>query len=231
MNGLKWARIQDNSQHDTVIIVCTGPSLKNFDFSNLNNKGFVIAVNDAGKFVPSANAWFTLDPWGCGLDGTQPPSSFHGQLFAAVPEDFATATAKSPAHQVHANPNIKYLHRIPFHTIPTNELVASDFLGWGLSDDASCIHTGNSGYGALNLAYHMRPKRIILLGLDASKGYFYDEAKSTRSLNHLPAIFESTLPQLNAANIEVINGSPTSMITCFERCNLSSIIKKLRTPA
>ena len=36
----------------------------------------------------------------------------------------------------------------------------------GLSEDPAAINTGNSGFGALGLAYHMRPMRIALLGID-----------------------------------------------------------------
>src|SRR5690606_40798661 len=35
----------------------------------------------------------------------------------------------------------------------------------GLSEDPAAINTGNSGFGALGLAYHMRHMRIALLGI------------------------------------------------------------------
>lgn len=225
MQGIRWSKVDSTKNPETVIIVCTGPSLKNFNFENLRGKGYIIAVNDAGKYVPFADAWFTLDPWGCGLAGSQFPKNFQGDLYAAVPDDYATAQAKSHDHKVHPNPTINYLHRIPFHTV--NDYKPYDYLSWGLSDDRSCINTGNSGYGALNLAYHMNPKRIVLLGIDASNGYFFDEGKYTKSLGHLPMIFRSTLPQLKEKNIEVWNGSQYSRVDCFQRCTLSVVLKKL----
>ena len=223
MNGVKWSRISE--QHDTIIIVCTGPSLKDFDFDNIKDKGYIIAVNDAGKYVPFADAWFTLDPWGVGTNGRQLPKKFDGTMYAAVPEDYALSHAKTTDHRVYSNSSLRYLHRIPFHTTP--DIQPYEYLTWGLSEDTSCINTGNSGFGALNLAYHMNPKRIILLGLDASSGYFFDENKRTRSLNHLPLIFRSTVPQLKKKKIEVLNGSPTSNIDCFSRYTLPMIQKKL----
>lgn len=227
MNGIRWSKVNTTANPETVIIVCSGPSLQNFNFENLRGKGYIIAVNDAGRFIPSADAWFTLDPWG--LTTTQIPKGFNGELFAAVPDDYGMADARNLEHRVTANPNVNYLHRISFHTDPNTE--SADFLRWGLSMDPSCIHTGNSGYGALNIAYHMRPKRIAFFGLDASNGYFYNQKKVTRPLNHLPAIFKSTVTQLREANIEVINASPDSKVDCFQRYTLSAAVKKLSKPA
>jgi hypothetical protein len=231
MNGIKWSKVDTSKKVDTVIIVCTGPSLKNFNFESLRDKGYIIAVNDAGKYVPFADAWFTLDPWGCGIGGKQYPENFRGDLFAAVPEDYGTTYARSLDHKIQANPKINFLHRIPFHSVSQSDIKTYDYLTWGFNDDRGSIHTGNSGFGAMNMAYHMRPKRIVLLGLDASSGYFFNENKPTRTLNHLPLIFRSTLPQLKEANIEVLNGSQLSKIDCFPRYALNVITKRLETPA
>jgi hypothetical protein len=223
MYGIKWSKIDSSRNLDDVIIVCTGPSLKNFDFNSLRNKGYIIAVNDAAKFLPFANAWFTLDPWG--LTTTQVPKSFSGELFAAVPEDYGTQNAASVAHRIVPSKKVNYLHRVSFHTDERTK--AHDYLTWGLNEDPSCINTGNSGFGALNLAYHMNAKRVFLFGIDASKGYFFDERKGTRALDHLPPIFRSAMPQLAKRNIEVINASPNSRVDCFQRCSLPVAIKML----
>lgn len=223
MYGLRWSTVSQNA--DTIIIVGSGPSLKGFDFSSLKGKGYIIAVNDAGKFIPYADAWFTLDPWGCGESGQQFPKNFLGDLYAAVPDDYGTHNAKSHDHRVVPNKKINYLHRIGFHTV--TDYTPRDYLTWGLSEDKSCIKTGNSGYGALNLAYHMNPKRIFLLGLDASSGYFFDQTKHTKPLNHLPMIFRSAMAQLQSKSIEVYNGSQFSKIDCFPRCTLNVVLRKL----
>jgi hypothetical protein len=223
MYGIKWSKVNSSPNVDDVIIVCTGPSLKNFDFNSLRNKGYIIAVNDGAKFVPFANAWFTLDPWG--LTTTQVPRNFQGDLFAAVPSDYGTENASNTTHRVIPRKKVNYLHRIAFHTDERTKL--SDYLNWGLNEDPSCINTGNSGFGALNLAYHMNPKRVFLFGIDASKGYFFNEKQSTRSLDHLPPIFKSAVPQLNKRGIEVINASPSSRLDCFTKCTLPVALKML----
>lgn len=223
MNGVKWSKIEETNP-DTIIIVCTGPSLINFNFENIKDKGYIIAVNDAGKFIPTADAWFTLDPWG--LDGKQIPKGFTGKLIAAVPDDFGNELSRTDAYRINPNPNISYLHRVAFHTSMGN-LTMQDYVTWGLNEDKRCINTGNSGFGALNLAYHMNPKRVIIFGLDASNGYFFDKNKFTRSLNHLPWIFRSTIKQLESKEIEVINASPNSKVDCFPRYTLQDAIEKL----
>lgn len=225
MQGIRWSKIDNTKKVNTVIIVCTGPSLKNFNFAALQDKGYIIAVNDAGKYIPFADMWFTLDPWGCGSNGKQFPTNFKGDLFAAVPEDYGTNHAKNHDHKVFAHSRMNYLHRIPFHSV--SDYKAYDYLNWGLNEDRSCINTGNSGYGALNIAYHMQPKHIMILGLDASNGYFFDERKYTKNLNHLPMIFRSSITQLNSRGIEVLNASQYSKIDCFPRCTLNVALQKL----
>lgn len=221
MNGIKWSRITPDPQMKKIIIVGTGPSLVNFDFNKLHGKGFIIAVNDAHKYVPFADIWFTLDPWG--LNGKQTPDkNFKGQMWAAVPPDFALRDAKCPSHRITPLPTIKYLHRLSFHTKSTIDV--EDYLNWGLSEDTSCINSLNSGYGAMNLAYHYKPEQILLLGMDATNGYFFDENKQTRPLNFLPWIFQSAVPQLEKANIKVLNGSHLSKITCFEKMSANAAL-------
>lgn len=220
MNGIKWSKVKPINT-DNIFIVCTGPSLQNFDFSLLQNKGYIIAVNDAAKFIPFADAWFTLDPWG--LTTNQIDSSFTGLKYAAVPEDYGTIKANALSHRVMANPSINYLHRIGYHTNDAQH-DPIELLDWGLNDDKSCINTGNSGFGALNLAYHMAPKHIFLFGIDGSSGYFFNATKRTRSLQHLPSLFQSALKQLTHKNIKIINASENSSITCFPRYSLQSTI-------
>lgn len=221
MNGIKWGKVDKDINPEKIIIVATGPSLENFDFEQLRGKGYIITVNEAGKHVPFADAWFTLDPWG--LHGPQLPNiDFKGRLYAAVPEDFGMSNARITNHQVICPRPITYLHRIIFHTAPIT--TSDEYLSWGLNEDNSCINTLNSGFGAFNLAYHMRPKKILLLGLDASMGYFYKPNCATRSLSYLPSIFRSTLTQINKAGINVVNGSLNSNIDCFERLTPNSAL-------
>lgn len=227
MSGIKWGRVDRVEQIDNVIIVASGPSVNDIDMDavkSFKNK-FVIAVNGAGQHVPFANAWFTLDPWG--LEGPQLPGpEFKGRLYAAVPDDYGTPNARCTQHRIRPRAKITYLHRLQSHNY-TN--VSSDSAyKLGLSEDPSCINTGNSGYGALNLAYHMRPKRIFLLGIDGSIGYFYTKKQANRPLSNIQILFNSSKPQLDANNIEVYNVSPKSTVSCFPKLTPEQFLVELR---
>lgn len=221
MNGITFSKI-NSTQPDTVVIVGSGRSVKNFDFNTIPSDAVIIAVNGAAQFLPRVDYWFTLDPWG--LHGPQVPKNHPKcQLWAAVSDDFATPYARTPDHRKRPYPGINYLHRLASHNM-TNQSSETAFT-MGLSEDNGCISTGNSGYGALNFAYHLKPKNIILLGIDGDIGYFYSETHTNRPLTFLPQMMESAVEQLKNASIRVINGSPNSQITCFDRCSPTDAFK------
>lgn len=224
-NGITWGEVslKDNT-NDTIIIIGSGPSLHGFDFNKLRGLGTIIAVNNAVNAVPFADIWFTLDPWG--LNGPQlPKPPFKGKMYAAVSEDYGTPYALSLQERVRPDSRVTLLHRLRSH----NKIGISSETAYKLklSEDPSCISTGNSGYGAFNLAYHYRPKKILLLGIDGSIGYFYTKTSKNRPLTYLPKMFESTVPQIEKAGITVINGSINSTITSFPRYTVSESLLEI----
>ena len=111
--GIEWGRVNPDDVNDNIIIVGSGKSLTGFDFNKLRGLDTIITVNDTGRYIPFADMWFTLDPWG--LNGPQIPPNFQGKLFAAVPEDFGTSGAKIVEHRVKPDPRITFLHRLRSH--------------------------------------------------------------------------------------------------------------------
>jgi hypothetical protein len=199
---IHFGEIDIGAAPQSVIVIGAGASLSKFNFRSLYDSGaYIITVNETGKTVPFANAWFTLDPWG--LWGPQlPGKNFEGKLYAAVPDDFGTPSAL-PDHRQIPTADITYLRRLDYAP--------------GISKDIKSIFTGNSGHGAFQLAYHLKPEKILLLGIDGGRGYYYPSRKLNRSLSHLPRMFNDSLAQLKEKNIKVINGSPKSTVTCFPR--------------
>lgn len=222
MNGVKWGTVTE--QHDNIVIVCSGGSLRNFNMGLLTNIGHIICVNNSYSGVPFYDSWFTLDPWG--LSGEQLPKKGKGKLYAAVPQDFGTSYAKATQHRIKAPDNITYLNRLMSHNNPAVSSETAYRLG--LSEDNGCINTGNSGFGALNLAYHMRPKKILILGMDGDIGYYYTQTQKNRALKFLPLMMESAVKQLNQRSIKVINGSKNSSITCFDRYTPDEAVLEFR---
>ena len=223
MNGVQFGRVSPDLKAKKVIVVGSGTSLSGFDFMRLNRSDYyVIAVNGAVTSVPFAKAWFTLDPWG--LHGPQlPDHRFKGKLFAAVPLDYGRRDAKNVKHRVTVTRPITFLNRLISHNFADQSSETAFVLG--LSDDPRCVATGNSGYGAFNVAYHLKPEKILLLGLDGGMGYFYTQTETNRALTHLPKMFNSTRHQIAKAGIQVINGSPHSTITAFPKYTIDTALE------
>lgn len=214
-----WGRV--SAKADRVVIVASGPSLRGFNLAVLRDLQqdagvYVIAVNGASTAVPFADAWFTLDPHHL-KDRLTPIAG--GLWYAAIPDDFGTVYARIADHRAPPPKQVTYLHRL----VGNGPLLSK----MGLSEDPACIYTGNSAYGALGVAYHMRPKRVLMLGVDGTRGYFYNTNGISGDLAHLPPLFESATWQLQDRGITVINGSPNSIVTCFPRMTPDEGIREL----
>lgn len=94
----------------------------------------------------------------------------------------------------------------------------------GLTKSPTAIHNGgNSGYGAINLAYLFGARRILLVGFDMQR----TDGRSHWHGDHAPPLsqgqpFAQWLPRfkrlaadLKAAGVAAINCSPTSALDCF----------------
>lgn len=194
---------------ERILIVGTGPSVEGVDIPT-DLPAHIIAVNGAIEWLPRADSFFSLDPsyYVRSLlqkrrDGTV--------YYVAVPEDYGQPDARVFSHRRPADSGVVYLRRI----------VGSGLRGacYGLSEEEDAIHTGNSLYGALGLAYLMRPKKIAILGLDGTqRNYAFRRDGPRLSFEHLPDLFASALPQMQACGIEIMNGSMKSLIRCFPRC-------------
>jgi hypothetical protein len=200
--------------------VCSGPSLTGIDLSPLQNHVTTITVNGSWRAANWADFWFTGDPWG--IHGPQlPPESFTGALYAAISQDHGTGTALSIKHRREPSERVSCVQAIFDNNY---EKSIKERRCYGLSEDCRAIAGGNSGYGALNMAYLMRPRNIVIFGLDGNSGYFYNTGETNRDLDHLPEYFESSVDQLKAKGIQVINASPESKITCFPKVDPTDAI-------
>ncbi len=206
-----WGRVAARSPR--VAILASGPSLKGISPDQIMRARaggvHVIAINRSVAWCPDVDSWFTLDPDKRLLSFmARPRPGIH--RYVAVPDDYGTRGARVRYHRVAPARGITYLHRLE-GSGPLRSLN-------GLSENHDAINTGNSAYGGLGLAYHMAPARVALFGLDASnEPYAFGRGRPKLSLGHLPALFASAVPQIEARNIEVVNGSPGSGVTCFPR--------------
>lgn len=179
------------------------------------------AGNSLDYYLPTEQAayWFTLDPSPENLARMASPFGRVSYL-AAVPDDYER---RFPIHR-----HVTYLRRIVREnpdpeSAPFEERILRQIVG-GLSEDPGAIHTGNSGFGALGVAYLMRAQRIVLLGIDGQGRRRWDGTINL-SLGHLPGLFAGATEQLEARDIGVVNGCSTSAVACFPRMTSAEALR------
>lgn len=166
----------------------------------------VIAVNQAINITREyTDYWFTLDP---SLENQKimREQPYECQYTAAVPGMFGCSRASIPYMRTDRPKDVYYFDRISGNG-PLD-------CHYGLCEDMNQIATGNSAYGALNLAYHFNATEIILLGVSGDQKPKFDGSYCKR-LSHLPKLFDSAIPQLNKRGIQVYTANKVTKIKCF----------------
>lgn len=107
----------------------------------------------------------------------------------------------------------------------------------GLCTETGKIHTGqNSGYAAINVAYHLGAKRILLLGYDMSpdggKRHWFDDRPE--NLN-VASNYDSFAQQFSTIKpetygLEILNVTRRTALKCFPRANLDALYAELQEP-
>lgn len=186
-------------RHERVAVVCSGPSIGTHGFKPVfPDNVAVIAVNGAIRFC-KPNYWFTLD---------QSPSN--QEIMRHRRPGCKYYSARGISHCGPIVPGVFHLQRVG------GKLGDVTVVEYGLPTDPSKIHTGNSGWGAFQVAVHMKARKIALFGVDGHGGYSFSGG-APRNLTMLPVLFESALPQLGEWGVEVRNGSPDSLVKAFPR--------------
>jgi hypothetical protein len=195
-----------------VAIVGNGPSLKGFDYERL--RGFhVLAVKGQMFNIPWADAGFGLDipryiEW-CGMLNT-----------VRYPVYWATPKMKLLGPGPHA-PCIRFLRRIDLSE---------------LSDDPAAICSGGtSGFGALNVAWLKRARRIVLLGFEYNgdcghadtRAYINSREQNGPRWHQWANNFGMARRRLEVAGVKIINAAPKSRITAFPRTDIDAALREL----
>ena len=108
----------------------------------------------------------------------------------------------------------------------------------GLETDPGMLrHGANSGYQAINLAFHFGARRIVLLGMDmhATNGYSHwrrrNREPSPHSFHqilqrHMLPNFPSLVTPLQEAGVEVLNCTPGSALQCWPMRDLHEVLQE-----
>lgn len=104
----------------------------------------------------------------------------------------------------------------------------------GLCEDPDGLRTGhNSGYQAINLAFHMGAERIVLLGIDMKardsdgRMHWFDRRHEYPAELYQELMlpnFQTLLAPLARHGVEVVNASPDSALDCFRRAPLAEAL-------
>ena len=201
---IEYSVVPKEFEGETIYIIGGGPSLKNFDFRSLAGSR-TIAVNKAMFFYPNADVLYWTD------------SRFYTWYKNDI-DNFKSLKFTIKAGSQY-NTDVKILKKGKAH---------------GLEKDPQILaHGFNSGYAAINLAYHLGAKRIILLGFDMSmsglESHFHDGYPTVPAGNKvyqdkfLPG-FKQLSAELKAAGIVVLNASPYSKLTAFPKITLEQAL-------
>lgn len=212
---LSWGHVTERAAR--VLVVGNGPSLRELDLSRLVKMAGVltIAVNQVVEhFQP--NVWVTVDPNARqrALMRARRPATHY---YAAVPDDYGTTNPRIAAHVGPPEEGVTYLRRV-LGTGPAKSMER-------LSEDPGVLHSGNSSWAALGVAYLMRPEKVGLLGVDGTQGAYAFGSGRPGNLSHLPRLFASAVPQLTAQGVEVLNGNWQSRVDCFPRVTQDRLLE------
>ena len=187
---------------ETIVCIASGPSLTSADALRCRQKARVLTINDGVMAAPWAEAMYAAEhKW---WDWKQNLLQYFPRLKVTCSKTAAKA------HQL-------------LYVEPTIE--------FGLSLDPSKIaHGGHSGYGGVNVAYHLGGKRIVLLGYDMQPGpqgehhFFGAHPDNTHlaypsRLRGWPRLYEA----LTAQGVELLNATRETAITCVPRVKLEDL--------
>lgn len=164
------------------IVVASGPSALNFQPPH---GALVIAVNGAIDRLSRADYFFTLDPSLVNLERmsrVRPGVEY----CAAVPPDIELLD------------HVQRYYRATSTGPEPKETGSPTWWLWrwscarGFARAHNVINTGNSAWGALQLAHKLGAERVALIGVDASQQPRI-EGGEPNNLSHLPLLFESAL--------------------------------------
>lgn len=205
-------------RHDYIAIVGSGSSLKNIKL-DIPAKVAIIAVNGAVHILNRFDYWFTLDPSPRNYTIMSKPKP-NVIYYAAVPSDYGQPTARIAGMRQQPGPHMRFLRRIEGYGHGRLRTRC------GVPRARDRIHTGNSGWGAFQLACHMNARKIALFGLDGHGRYAYDRRRPTH-LQPMPDLFLSAVEHCQRNNIKVVNASINSKIECFPKKTIQQTIEWL----
>jgi hypothetical protein len=208
---------EDKSGGDTFVVIASGPSLTQEQVDYCRGKAKVIVINDNYMRAPWADyLYFCDDKWFKWHKDKDEFKRFKGRKFAQYQIGKGHDRNREKLTEIYNGYNVELIGSKPES---------------GLSIDPDVIHTGsNSGYQAINLAYHLGAKRIILIGYDmqltnGQAHWFGDHPDNIRSsYDSFKKFYNHMAPHAEELGIEIINCTKKTALTCFSRQKLEEVL-------
>jgi hypothetical protein len=203
-----WVPMPD-LKGQTIFIIGGGPSVPVDIISRLPRTLNFIAINQSWKIRPTANYHYFCDSFWW--------ERFGRDALAAGVWNFATiADIRAP-----------YVRRLK-STYKSGLCTTPGYLS----------HGRDSGHQAINLAFHLGVKRIVLVGYDlgiAPTGEYRwhsdyaDRAKDVyeKDLAVMRGPYPALAEGLRAAGVEVINTATRSALECFPKAELTGVLENV----
>ncbi len=225
---------------ETCVILAGGSSLRGFHALSVYGSVRVITINDSWRIAPWADVHYFHDAkwWDDqvmynrrSIDGT-------ADFADMVRKGFWVNGAKDESFRDHSR----------IHTLKVRQSNCR-----GLEKNPSALaHGANSGYQAINLAYHFGAKRIMLLGYDMhvnGRSHWHDEARPQWRNERYPEIHflphfdgsveglvdgkvvtvkPSLVDALKAEGVDVVNCTPGSALKCWPYLPLDEALSRVR---
>lgn len=219
-------RIKPQWAGEPCIVAATGPSLtdevvKKVRMTRWLERWRVIAINDAYKVMPWADAMYACD----------------NQWWLKVPRDFSQFSGE--LWTSHEDNDVNDYRPIA-EKFPAVNAIAGK-CGSEFSLDPTVINYGwNSGFQAINLALLKGCRRIVLVGFDhrhvnGQSHFFGDHPKEIHTMakdswdSHIKS-FEHCARHL-PKDVSIINATPGSALKCFPMMSLEDACREaLRRP-
>ena len=205
---IEYHTVSRDFEGETVYIIGGGPSLKDFDFNRLNGAK-TIAINKAVLFYPKADVLYWTD--------VRFYTWHKDEIDNYKGLKFCIKTGSQYSN------NIKILKKGKLNGLET--------------DPQTLAHGNNSGYAAINLAYHLGAARIILLGFDMGNvlhnnkmiSHFHDgyptrPANDKMYLDKFIPGFSKLKSDLLGLGITVLNASTYSRLNVFPKITIEQAL-------
>jgi len=202
--NIQYTNVTRQFEGETIYIIGGGPSLKNFDFRLLIGSR-TIAINKAIFFHTEADVLYWTDV------------RFYTWYKNEI-DNYKGLKFALKASGQYTN-DIKVLKKGKTYGLET--------------DTQTLAHGNNSGYAAINLAYHLGARRIVLLGFDMmsnGKDSHFHDGYPTRAPDDkmyqdkfIPG-FDQLKTELNSSGVTVMNASPYSKLTIFPKITIEQAL-------